>query len=303
MSPTLFSRSRVILMIGLILGLALTGSGVATAQWLTKATTATPVAAGTLHTKLAGTAALGNPEISDGSFTEPVALTANNPNPVPVNYTLEFTNLAGEFNPADIEMAVWKSPTPFCAAQAPATGVTTGTLAESLELAAVTAPADTSTVLCAATRYTGQLATTDELSLSSLPVLTARLVTGDWTATATGAEFTHVLPAPLTLVPEPVGGLLCLDVDGGPHDSGVELSWLPVDGATGYEIRTEDGRLLERSISSTVFLDETGFQKGSTDVTRLSVVARNAEGESTPAYQDVRLQQGGGMGNHLRCVY
>lgn len=302
MSFPRFSRFRALVVISLILGLVLAGSGVATAQWIVKATATAPVTAGTLHTQLDGTAALGATDLSDGEFTEPVALTAHNPNPVPVNFVLDFGTISGNLNPADVEVAVWGSAAPVCATTVPTAGVTTGTLADALDLDAMEVPAESDAVLCAATRFTGVADNRSEYSLTSAPTLIASLPGSDWTAIATGAEFTQVLPAPLFLAPEPVDNLRCTDVGDNPHNSGVELSWLPVPGATSYEVRTEDDYLLESTLLSTVFLDETGHDLGSNTITRLSVVARNADGASAPVYQKVRLKQGSGMGNHLRCV-
>lgn len=302
MNLPLFSRLRVIVVIGLILGLVLASGGVATAQWMIKASTATPVAAGALSTELGGTVALANPEIVAGGFTDPVPLILHNPNPVPMSFDLTFDTRVDGLDPAEIELKLWEVPGPVCPSTVPATGVATGTLADGPALDAFMAPAESGIVLCAVTRFTGAAADRTDRSLTATPTLTASFGESEWTATATGTGFTQTLPARLSLLPEPVGHLRCTDVGDHPHNSGVVLSWLPVPGATSYEVRTASGQLLGSSLTSTIFLDETGHKPGSNHIFNLAVVARNAEGASDPIHQQVRLQQGSGMGNHLRCV-
>ncbi|QGU08458.1 hypothetical protein COCCU_12790 [Corynebacterium occultum] len=293
--------TRTALVLGLILAVALGGTGLATAEWIIKDTVHSSVEAGTLSTGISGTVALGNTEINNHDFTRPVALTLHNPNPVPVSYSLELDPLAGNLDPTQFELAVWESLSPICSDTIPPIGIYSGTFTDSLELSAVTALPESDTTVCAATRFTGPLASIDKGTLIMKPNLTAHLGTSAWTAVAAGDEFTHTISTPIASPPLPVSNLQCTDVGDHPHNSGVELSWMPVSGATSYQVFDRRGQLLQETMLNSVFLDEYSGGKHNPDITQVEVVALNAQGNSTPTRQNIFLAQGGGMGNHLRC--
>lgn len=88
--------------------------------------------------------------------------------------------------------------------------------------------AGASLTLCAATRVTGELAGTAGKTLTATPAMTASYATTTWSATATGAAFTHTM-AP---APNPVTSITCENLSSGR----VRLSWAPIPGAASYQI-------------------------------------------------------------------
>lgn len=296
-----FPRSRWVLVIGLVLLLMFTGTGVASARWVIAATATTPVTAGQLTTELSGTAGLGASNMIRNQYTSPVALTVHNPNPVPVDYTLAFAPTSGTLPPAEVGLTVWRPAGTICPATVPATGTATGTLATPPAVPVVGASGGSATVVCAATRFTGALATSGGRSLTVTPTLTAHMTTGSWTATATAASFTHATAAAATPPPGPVTNLTCTSVGDHHATAGVQLAWTPpASGAASYQIRTSTGVIIIANATSPTFLNVNNVS-GTNPIT-LQVVAVGAGGNtSTPQNRNVYIDHGERRGTYLRC--
>lgn len=295
-------RRRAVLVIGLVLVLLVTGAGVAAARWITAATTTTPVAAGTLTTELTGTAALTRSNISATQYGKPVPLTLRNPNPVPVNYTLTFAPAAGTLPAATVGLAVWRPTGTTCPETTPTTGVTTGTLAAPPTLQISGSAGGTSTVVCAAVRFTGSLAGSAGQSREITPTLTARMTTGTWRATATGAPFALTMASP-----NPVTAVQCAPWNESflifPIPRGVTLSWAQVPGATGYELVSSTGESLE-GVTNPLPATQTSVRVGGylPDAQWISVTALGPTGKATPTQKPVRFESTLFGGGALRCV-
>lgn len=192
-SPCAPLRTRMAIVLVLSIMLLLTSAGVATAQWVTAATTTIPATAGTLTTGVAGTAGLGANNIDTDDYTTPVALTIDTPAPVPVDYTLQFHTRAGTLDPDEVTLTVWEPTGATCPTTVPDTDTDSGTLATPPPLPTSRAVDEPHIVVCAATRFTGTLAESAGHFLTTSPILTAQLVTGTWTATARGDDLTHTM--------------------------------------------------------------------------------------------------------------
>lgn len=291
------TRHRLAVVVGLAVFLVLTGTGVATALWTTAATTTAPATAGRLTVGLAGTAGLTTQNITTTKHTSPVELTLHNTSSVPVTYNLKLGRNTGTLTATEIQLVLWEREGTACPTTIPATGTTTGTLADPPPVPAAirTGQPGSTTALCAATRFTGTLFGSADRSLTATLGLIGRLTDTNWRATAEDGALTQTIaPAPDT-----VTNLQCNNQDAllGLLGSGIRLTWTPAAGATKYTVRTSAGRTLEVTDPTVdLAINNAG------EATWVDVVAIGPTGESTAVRKPVRVSSVLLLGRTLRCA-
>lgn len=294
--PSSATLSRLGLLLGLVVFLVLSGTGLAHAFWTTSATTTATATAGNLTAELDGTAGLSAQNINTTRYTPPVQLILYNTSTVPLAYSLALTHEPGTLDPAQVELTLWTPTSTTCPTTVPTTGTVTGTLAAppALPSPAVTGTPGSTTAVCVATRFTGTLIGAAGKSLTATPHLTGRLDGTDWSTTIQGGPFTQTI-AP---APGPVTNLRCANRDvlnllgivvGG---QGIRLTWGTVTGATGYEVRSATGAILAKVSTTSVDLAQS-VDPGSS----VTVVAMGPTGYSPVVSYPVHRQSLTG----LRC--
>jgi hypothetical protein len=229
-STVAVTRARRALLVGLVVFLVLTGTGLAQAVWTTATTHTTTVTAGNLTAALDGPGLTAN-DITTDAWHGPTTVTIRNTSEVPVSARLAFTT-TGTLEAQRVQLALWPRTGTTCPTTVPSTAATSTLAAPVLPASATTVAAKASVVLCAATRVSAELAGTAGQSLTATPVVTTTYPGTTWTATATGAAFTHTMaPAPAS-TPNPVSSIVCTPL----ANNRIQLSWTPVAGATDYRI-------------------------------------------------------------------
>lgn len=189
-------HTRLAAVTGLVTFLVLTGTGLANAVWTAAVTTTGTVTAGTLSAAITGTGELRTTYLAAGEYTQPQPLTLENGSPVELDYGLTVTSTEGwTLSPADVQIALWERTGTTCPTTVPSTGTTVGTLDQPLALpplAAGAGAATSTTVLCAATKYTGAIPDASGKSLTATIHLTGTSGT-KWTTTVSGPAFTQVI--------------------------------------------------------------------------------------------------------------
>lgn len=189
-------HTRFAAVVGLVTFLVLSGTGLANAVWTAATTTTGTVTAGSLSAALSGTGGLKATYLAVGEYTQPQPLTLQNSSPVALDYGLTVTSTAGgTLSPADVQIALWERTGTTCPTTVPSAGTTVGALDQPLALPplATDAGAATSTsVLCAATKFTGALSGASGNSLTATIHLTGTSGT-KWTTTVSGPAFTQVV--------------------------------------------------------------------------------------------------------------
>ena len=189
-------HTRLAAVTGLVTFLVLSGTGLANAVWTAAATTTGTVTGGTLSAAMTGTDQLKTTYLTVGEYTQPQPLTIENSSPVALDYALTATSMEGAtLNPADVQIALWERRDTTCPTTVPSIDTTVGALDQPLVLpplaAGAGAPAST-TVLCAATKYTGAVSAATGDSLTATIHLTGTSGTR-WSTTTSGPAFTQVV--------------------------------------------------------------------------------------------------------------
>ncbi len=230
-------RFRPAAILGLVVFLVLTGTGLAHALWSATATHTTTVAAGKITIAVDGPG-LAATNIDSTTWNGPTPLIVRNTSAVDLSTEVAFTT-TGALDPHRVHLALWPRTGPSCPTTitTPPAAATTGTLAApALPAGSTTAKAGGAIALCAATRLSGDLTGTAGKSLTATPVITTAYANTTWSATATGAAFTHTMAS----APAPVSSITCQNLSNGR----IRLSWPAVTGATSYQIdapqRTRD---------------------------------------------------------------
>lgn len=196
--PPYFSagHARLAAVVGLVTFLVLTGTGLANAVWTAAATTTGTVTAGTLSAAITGTGQLETTYLTAGEYTQPQPLTLENSSPVALDYALSATSMeGGTLSPVDVQIALWERTGTTCPDTVPSIDATVGTLDQPLvlpPLAAGAGAATSTTVLCAATKYTGAIPESTGNSLTATIHLTGTSGT-KWSTAVSGPTFTQVV--------------------------------------------------------------------------------------------------------------
>ena len=189
-------HTRIATVVGLMTFSVLSGTGLAHAVWTAAATTTGTVTAGSLSAAITGTGDLTTKYLAAGEYSQPQQLTLENSSPVALDYTLTATGMEGAtLNPADVEITLWERTDTECPTTVPSTGTSVGTLNEPLvlpPLAAGAGAATSTTVLCAATKFTGTISDAAGNSLTATIDLTGTSGT-NWSTTVSGPTFTQVV--------------------------------------------------------------------------------------------------------------
>ena len=189
-------HTRLAAVTGLVTILMLSGTGLAHAVWTAAATTTGTVATGNLSMAVTGTGDLKTEYLAAGEYTQPQPLTLENSSPVALDYTLTATGMEGAtLSPTDVEIALWERTGATCPTTVPSTATSVGTLDQPLVLPPLTADAgvaNSTTVLCAATKFTGVFFNSSGNSLTATIHLTGTSGT-KWSTTVSGPAFTQVV--------------------------------------------------------------------------------------------------------------
>jgi hypothetical protein len=276
------TRVRLALLVGLVVFLVLTGTGLAQAVWTTATTHTTTITAGSLTAALDGPGLTAN-DITNNAWHGPTTVTVRNTSDVPVSARLAFTT-TGALHPERVTLALWPRTGTTCPTTVPSTAATGTLAAPVLPASATTVTPGASVVLCAATRVSAELSGTAGQSLTATPVVTITYAGTTWTATATGAAFTHTMaPAPS---PVPAATITCAK-----NRDGVRLSWTPIAGATAYRVDAPE----KTRVTDTAFVDltreDTG--RGTGQEGTVTITALGPTGNAPPA--TTRIVVGAGI--------
>ncbi|GGG70048.1 hypothetical protein GCM10011374_38230 [Kocuria dechangensis] len=281
-------RARLSAVVGASVFLVLAGTAGATALWTAATTTTTPAAAGALSTELTGTAGLSAAAIDSEDYGAPTRLTVDNTSAAGLDYTLSLETTTGALDPTYVELVLWTSTDGTCPAEVPSTGTSAGTLAEPPALPGGTSSAEAgaTTVVCAATRILpDRLFGTAGQSLTLVPSVVGSLTGTTWTTRGAGAAVTQTIaPAPAA-----VTNLMCTDRDlldspdtGG---DGISLTWEDVDGADGYQVRSDTGQVLTETTGTSAVLAAGENPGSSVQIVALGPTGY-AEATSSPVHRD-----------------
>lgn len=180
-------HSKLALAVGLSVGLALTGTGVAVASWST-----TSPATGSVTAATASTGAIGGASALDSVVYRAIAtpsvatLTLTNTGVTPLSLTLTGSATGSATLPGLITLSVWAQVAGSCGTVIPTTGVTTALLSSptfTLPAGAQSAAAGATVTFCAATAL-GSTTIPASQGLQVAETITLTGAIGNWTTSS-----------------------------------------------------------------------------------------------------------------------